>query len=116
MPFHFKKAVGVTGKGVRRIGHEQIGAALGRLRKRSRPSDIHYVRKEIKKLRALLRLVRENINSDDYHKGAKALRKAADRLAGTRDARVMWRAFEKLAGRSANVRKSGRHCEKNCPS
>ena len=100
MAFHFKKAESPA-ESVRRRGHEQIGAALGRWRKRGRPSDIHYVRKEIKKLRALLRLVRENINSDDYHKGAKALRKAADSLAGTRDARVMWRAFEKLAGRSA---------------
>jgi hypothetical protein len=36
-----------------------------------------------------------------YRKGVKALRTAADCLAATRDARVMLKAFQKLAGRSA---------------
>jgi CHAD domain-containing protein len=59
------------------------------------------VRKEIKKLRALFRLVRGKIGRGAYRKGAKALREAADSLTAPRDARVMLKAFGKLVGRSA---------------
>jgi CHAD domain-containing protein len=100
MPFHFKKAESPA-KGVRRMCRERIGAALGRLRKSRHPAAVHGVRKEIKKLRAIFRLVRGEIGRGVYRKGAKALREAADSLTAPRDARVMLKAFGKLVGRDA---------------
>ena len=86
---------------MRRVCRERIGAALGGLRKSRHPAAVHGVRKEIKKLRALFRLVRGEIGRGAYRKGAKALREAAGSLTAPRDARVMLKAFEKLAGRNA---------------
>jgi CHAD domain-containing protein len=100
MPFRFKKSESPA-KAVRRVCRERVGAALGRLRKSPHPAAVHGVRKEIKKLRALFRLVRGEIGRGVYRKGAKALREAADSLTAPRDARVMLKAFEKLAGRDA---------------
>jgi CHAD domain-containing protein len=100
MPFHFKKSESPA-KAVRRVCRERIGAALGRLRESDRPAAVHGVRKEIKKLRAIFRLVRGEIGRGVYRKGAKALRAAAGSLTATRDARATLKAFEKLNGRSA---------------
>jgi CHAD domain-containing protein len=95
MPFHFKINEPPV-KAFRRICHDQIGAARRRLRKSSHGAAVHGVRKDIKKLRALLRLVREEISADTYHKAVKFLRQAADCLAATRDARVRLQAFKRL--------------------
>jgi CHAD domain-containing protein len=100
MPFHFKKAESPA-KGVRRVCRERIGVALGRLRESDRPAAVHGVRKEIKKVRAIFRLVRGEIGRDVYRKGAKALRAAAGSLNATRDARATLKAFGKLTGRFA---------------
>ena len=100
MPFRFKKSESPA-KAVRRICRERVGVALDCLRQPDRPAAVHGARKEIKKLRALFRLVRGEISGGSYRKGARALRAAADCLAATRDARVMLKAFAKLVGRSA---------------
>jgi CHAD domain-containing protein len=100
MPFRFKKWESPA-KGLRRVGRERVDAALECLRKPGHPAAVHGARKEIKKLRALFRLVRGEIKVGTYRKGVKALRAAADCLAAARDARVMLRAFEKLTGRGA---------------
>jgi CHAD domain-containing protein len=100
MSFRFKKSESPA-KAVRRVCRERIGVALGRLRKSRHPAAVHGARKEIKKLRALFRLVRGEIGRGAYRKGAKALREAADSLTAPRDARVMLKAFRKLAGRVA---------------
>lgn len=100
MPFQFKKTESPA-KGVRRVCRERIGAARTRLRQSSHPAAIHDVRKDIKKLRAIFRLVRVAIGRDVYRRGAKALRAAAHYLTATRDARAMFKAFEKLTGRFA---------------
>ena len=85
MPFRFKKSESPA-KAVRRVCRERVGAALGRLRKPGSPAAVHGVRKEIKKLRALFRLVRAEIGRGVYRRRAKALREAADpwRLRATR--------------------------------
>lgn len=98
MPFQFKKSESPA-KGVQRVCRERIGAALDGLRKCDRPAAVHAVRKEIKKLRAIFRLVRGEIGRANYRKGAKALREAADSLTAPRDARATLKAFENLAGR-----------------
>jgi len=100
MPFHLKKTESLD-KGVRRVFRGHLGEALERLRKSRHPAAIHGVRREIKKLRAIIRLVRGGISRGDYRKTKYALRRAADRLAASRDARVMLQAFEQLAGGKA---------------
>jgi CHAD domain-containing protein len=100
MPIHFKKSESPA-RAVRRVCRERIGAALGGLRKSRHPAAVHGARKEIKKLRALFRLVRGEIGRGVYRRGAKALREAAGFLTVPRDARVMLKAFEKLTGRGA---------------
>jgi CHAD domain-containing protein len=100
MPFRFKKSESPA-KAVRRVCRERVGAALDCLRRPERPAAVHGARKEIKKLRAIFRLLRGEISLGTYRKGVKALRAAADCLAATRDSRVMLKAVEKLAGRSA---------------
>jgi CHAD domain-containing protein len=98
MPFHFKKAE-PPARAVRRVCREHIGEAQVRLRKIRHPAAVHGARKEIKKLRAIFRLVRREIGRAAYRKAGKALRRAADQLAAPRDARVMFKAFKQLAGR-----------------
>ena len=115
MPCHFKKSE-TPAKGARRVCREHIGAALDRLRGGDRPAAVHGVRKEIKKLRALFRLMRGQIGRGYYRKGAKALHQAAGCLAASRDARVRFRALERLAGGSAEQRfpEIGKALQKNC--
>ena len=90
MPFHFKRAESPV-RAVRRACRAHIGGALARLRKSRHPAAVHGARKEIKKLRAILQLMRGKTG-----RGAKALRRAARRLAAPRDARATLKAFEKL--------------------
>lgn len=96
MPIHFKKSEPAS-KALRRACRGHVGEALDWLHKTQRPAAIHNVRKEIKKVRAILRLMPEKEGDDIQHKAARGLRKAANRLAGPRDARVMLRAFQNLA-------------------
>jgi CHAD domain-containing protein len=115
MPFHFKKSESPA-KAVRRVCREHLGEALECLRKSRHSAAIHGVRKEIKKLRALIRLVRGGISRGDYRKTEDALRRAADQLAAPRDARVMLQAFEQLAGGESARRfpKILKALQKNC--
>src|SRR6185295_4124328 len=76
MPFYFKKAE-KPGHAIRRVCREHIARALFRLRKSRHPAAIHAVRKEIKKLRAILRLVQGDLHSGDHRKLEKSLRRAA---------------------------------------
>ena len=99
MPFHFKKSESPA-KAVQRVCAERVQVALNSLTETRRPEAIHGARKEIKKLRATLRLVRKEVGREDYHQAVKPLRKAAKKLAASRDARVMFRAFTKLAEES----------------
>lgn len=94
MPFHFKRKESVA-KAMRRLCRERIETALGSLRK-DHLNATHDVRKEIKKLRSILRLVREEIAGRDYRKFTKALRQVANCLSAPRDAQVTLNAFENL--------------------
>jgi len=97
MPIQFKRAEPLV-KAVWRVCRLHLGEALARLRKSSHPASIHGGRKEIKKLRAILQLLRGEINRSDYRKAENALHRAADLLGAPRDARVTLKAFERLAG------------------
>jgi CHAD domain-containing protein len=127
MPFRVKKT-DTPGQAVKRACREGIGEARSRLRHPHRPTAIHGARRDIKKLRALFQLVRGEISRGVYRRGIKALRGAAEQLAATRDARVMLKAFESLAGGEAekfpavraalekNARREARgFCKKEAP-
>ena len=95
MAFHFKKRESPT-KAVRRLGRERIGKALDHLRKCDRLEAIHNVRKEVKKVRAVLGLVREATGGDTARKSVKNLRAAGRLLRDARDAHVRPRTLERL--------------------
>ena len=99
MPFRFKKKESVT-DAVRRLCCERINDALGMLDKGEHFDAVHDVRKEIKKLRAILRLVRSGIGETAYDEATNALRQTAARLNAMRDAQVQITALENLAKRS----------------
>ena len=95
MPFKFKRKESVA-KALRRITAERIADARANFKDGARLESVHNVRKEIKKLRALLRLVRREIGRNRFRKNNRSLRKAAECLTGMRDAHVRLNAFTDL--------------------
>jgi CHAD domain-containing protein len=96
MPFRFKKKESVA-KAVRRLCCERLEDALEILETRVKFQAAHEVRKEIKKLRSVLRLMRREIGKKTYSKRAKTFREGATLLTAFRDAQVKVAAFERLA-------------------
>jgi CHAD domain-containing protein len=75
---------------VRTIAASQIDDLLADYGKgKASPTAIHEARKTVKRLRALLSLVREGIAGDDLRREKGRLREIAGTLAGARDAHVM---------------------------
>jgi CHAD domain-containing protein len=95
MPFQFKREESVR-KAVRRLCCERLEDALEPLNNGNHAEAVHNVRKEIKKLRAILRLVRAEIGKSVYNKHTDSLRNAADRLTALRDADVTLIAFDNV--------------------
>jgi CHAD domain-containing protein len=104
MSFAFKRNESVA-EGVCRIARKQIGKAVKCCSKNSARS-IHATRKRIKKIRALLRLVRCAVSKKQFDTALADLREAAGYLAAPRDAHVKQQALEKLA-QTAGRRLSG---------
>jgi CHAD domain-containing protein len=78
--------------GVARVARGRIDDAVDELSGEagSSPEEaVHNARKDIKKLRALLRLVRAELGKGVYQRESASLREAATALAGLRDADVM---------------------------
>jgi CHAD domain-containing protein len=99
MPFCFKRKEPVT-RAVRRLCRERLDAALKLLEKGRHFDAVHDVRKEIKKLRAVLRLVRSGIGETAYEEATNALRAAAVQLNAMRDAQVRSASLKDLSRRS----------------
>jgi CHAD domain-containing protein len=95
MVFRFKRKESVT-KAVRRIGRGRLVRIRQSLDDFGRIDAIHNARKEIKKLRAVLRLFQDKIGQDIYRKLNKDLRKAAEILTVPRDANVKFKALREL--------------------
>ena len=77
---------------VRRVARGRIDHALDELRGKSdstREEAVHEARKDMKKLRALLRLVRGDLGERVYRRENACFRDTAGELAGMRDADVM---------------------------
>jgi CHAD domain-containing protein len=86
-------------EGIARVALGRIDNALDELggRTDSSPEDaVHSARKDMKKLRALLRLVRGEIGDQVYRRETTAFRDAGRELAGLRDADVMIATLDSL--------------------
>jgi CHAD domain-containing protein len=86
--------------GIRRIARERIDNAIAELAPSDRdPAErVHNARKQIKKVRAVLRLVREEIGDDIYSKENARLRDAARKLSEVRDSAAIVEALDALLG------------------
>jgi CHAD domain-containing protein len=92
------------GKGIARIAHGRIGHALDELggATKSTPEEaVHEARKDLKKLRALLRLVGPGATRRAFEREDEALRDIGRSLAGVRDADVMLATLAELDESSA---------------
>src|SRR5262245_2616579 len=79
----------------------RIGKAARALDRRSAPTDeaVHYVRKQLKRARAGLRLLRDAVPQASYSRENAELRNAARPLSFVRDARVTLDTLERLGAR-----------------
>ncbi|MEW6755351.1 MAG: SMP-30/gluconolactonase/LRE family protein [Candidatus Latescibacterota bacterium] len=108
MPFYFEAQETVPA-GVRRIAGEQLEQAIRSLRGEcaSGEDGVHEARKSLKRLRALVRLVRAELGDSWYRQENAAYRDAALQLGGMRDAAALVETLDTLlqaAGRG--VRRS----------
>jgi hypothetical protein len=93
--------------GFRRIADEQLGKIVGRLkRQRDGETTIHDARKSLKRLKALLKLVRRGLSSKDYRREYNTMRDAGRLLSGARDFEVMPGTLASLAAVSEGVDKA----------
>lgn len=84
---------------IRGVAREQLDKArleLSRATAEEEAAAVHATRKHIKKIRALLRLVRAEIGGAIFRGENRRLRDVARSLAGARDARVQLQVVEKL--------------------
>ena len=88
-----------VGDGLRRIAIEQIESSLKEINASdpSRPETVHKFRRRCKKVRALIRLFRGELERDDtFRRENEALRDTAKSLGHVRDADVMIKTYDRL--------------------
>jgi CHAD domain-containing protein len=85
------------GAGLVRIGQEQIRLAADGLATPADATAIHETRKCLKRVRALLRLVRPGLEDDDYRTENARFREIANLLSGARDLHVLMQTLAKLS-------------------
>src|SRR5262249_14003588 len=97
MGFKLKKNES-AGAGIRRVVREEIDDALELVRKG--PSDpetvVHELRKHFKRIRSVLRLVRDDLGEEVYARENGALRDLGRRLSPARDASIRVSALDRL--------------------
>jgi hypothetical protein len=95
---------------VRRILLLQLGRAISGLASRH-PSAraVHEVRKELKRVRATLRLMRESMGVQAYRRDNIVVRDAARPLTAVRDARVLIETLERLDPKSREANSESRY-------
>jgi len=100
MPFRVQPDESAS-KAVRRIGREQLGKIRDGVGEQPQGRDeaVHEARKRFKKLRALLKLVRDEVVAKTYRKENACFRDTARPLSEVRDARVLTEALEGLRRR-----------------
>jgi CHAD domain-containing protein len=97
MAFQLKPDESVN-KGIKRLARREVDKALGELKqpRASRDETIHDARKRFKKVRALLRLVRDDLGEKVYQRENTCFRDAARPLTEVRDARVLIESLDNL--------------------
>ena len=87
-------------QGIRRIARQRISKALDSIQ-RSKVSDrdVHAARKELKKARATLRLLRDSLGDSTYKRENSVLRDAARPLSEVRDGKAIIDALDRLVER-----------------
>jgi CHAD domain-containing protein len=88
-------------QGIRRIARGRAADALEQL-DRGEDSAVHEARKDLKKLRSLLRLVRDDLGGDFYRSENRRFRDAGRRLSAARDAEVKIETLDSLRERFAD--------------
>ena len=85
-------------EGARRLADDELAAAIARLRGEEGGPDqrVHAARKSIKRVRALLRLLRSSMRKERFAADNAALRDAARGLSAARDAAVAISTFDLL--------------------
>jgi len=94
MAYKFRTGDKSTKAGVRRIARERIDAALARAPELPDAGAVHAIRKETKKLRGLLRLVKPRFKG--FRGADTALKRGARELGHLRDAQVRLATFDSL--------------------
>jgi hypothetical protein len=87
----------LVAKAIRRPGRERIEDGPECLKERGRAEAIHCARNDIKKVRAVVRLARAEIQKKHRRRITGLLREAAKHLAAPRDAYVKARTLKNLA-------------------
>lgn len=97
MGYEFKREQSIAGN-VKRILSEEVTAAIVSLENpgNSKEETIHGVRKRIKKIRALFRLVRSELEEQFFRQENIQYRNLGHKLSQLRDATVMINTFRKL--------------------
>lgn len=97
MPYRFTPKDKSVARAVRRIARARFAASAGLVETGRLPQAelVHELRTNVKKVRALLRLVRPNFR--DYATENAALREAARMLTALREAEVMGQTFDSVA-------------------
>ena len=98
MSYRLRTGEGIA-VGMRRIAREQLEGALCEIAAANSANEaaaVHAARKSIKKARALLRLIREEIGREIFKEENRSLRDVARGFSGPRDARVQLQLLEKL--------------------
>jgi CHAD domain-containing protein len=86
-------------RGIWRIEKEQIDRTIEQLKNKRYKMDgkaIHRARKDLKRARATLRLVRNVLKAKDYRKTSRRFRDAGQALSQWRDAEVLLKTVDKL--------------------
>ncbi len=98
MSYRLRTGEGIA-VGMRRIAREQLEGALceiAAVNAANEAAAVHAARKCLKKARALLRLIREEIGREIFKEENRSLRDVARGFSGPRDARVQLQLLEKL--------------------
>src|SRR5918996_3065305 len=91
-----------VGAGIRRVVRARVDDAIAQLRGEAgtEPAEaIHEARKDIKKVRSALRMVRDAIGDDVWQRENEHYRECARQLSGFRDAEILVEALDGLAER-----------------
>ena len=103
-------------EGLRRIAGGRIDHALDELGGKTDSSHedaVHEARKDMKKLRAVLRLARDELGDEVYRRENEGFRDAARKLSGVRDADVMLGTLKSLDGSFPQLRDSLKEHRRN---